>query len=62
MATVKRELLIIETATLRVVERRDVTGLDRDQIADAADKLRAKINDDEFYVEDTGEMPAAGEE
>jgi hypothetical protein len=32
-----------------------VTDLDREQIADAAAKLRAKIDETEFYIEDSGD-------
>lgn len=50
-----RELRIINMATGKVVFHQDVTGLDREQIADAAAKLKAKIDEAEFYIEDSGE-------
>lgn len=48
-----RELRIVESATGAVVFRQDVTGLDLQQISDAAAKLKARINEDEFYIEDS---------
>lgn len=51
----KRELRIVESATGRVVMRQDVTGFDRPAVADAAAKLQARINAEEYYVEDSAD-------
>ena len=58
----KRELLIVDSATLEIVHRQDVTALDREQREDAAAKLKERINPDEFYIEDTGALPIGSEE
>ena len=50
----KRELLIVNMISGEVVKRVDVTGRDRFAIADAAAKLHAQINPEEFYISDTG--------
>lgn len=59
--TTKRELRIVNMATGEVVFRQDVTSLDREQREDAAAKLKAKIDETEFYVEDSGAPPIGGE-
>ena len=51
----RRELRVVNMATGEVVFRQDVTGLEREGITDAAAKLKAKIDQTEFYVEDSGE-------
>lgn len=53
--TARRELRVINMATSEVVFRQDVTALDREHIADAAAKLKAKIDETEFYVEDSAD-------
>lgn len=50
-----RELRVINMATGEAVFRQDVTGLEREGIADAAAKLKAKIDEAEFYIDDSGE-------
>lgn len=50
-----RELRVVNMAIGEVVFRQDVTALDRERIADAAAKLKAKIDETEFYIEDSGD-------
>lgn len=51
----KRELLVTQMDTREVVYRQDVTGLSREAVADAAARLRARMNEQEYFLQDTGE-------
>jgi hypothetical protein len=51
----RRELRVVRMADRAVVHRVDVTGLLLTEISDRTAKLRATMNDEEFYIEDTGD-------
>jgi hypothetical protein len=53
LATDKRELLVVNMHDGQVVHRVNVTGKEGRELDKAISQLRAKIDDTEFYIEDT---------
>lgn len=51
----RRELLVVDMVTKAVRLRKDVTGWPREAVIDAAAKLRAQMNEEEYFLQDTGE-------